>query len=329
MNTKETTSTKSILFEQIDALKGIAIFLVVLGHGIIFYPVDLHQNVVCESIFRWLSSVHMPLFFLISGFCFSFKGNYKSFIWKKIKRLLIPHFVFNAIDVVPRALLSSFVNRPRSIGESLQKIVFNGGEYWFLYVLFLIFLFYPLVDKLINNRLYNYLSALGIVFILSLYVSSITIFLLNNVFNYLFYFILGAMIKNQWGTKIFDLKLNKIITFLSICALIAVWMLILRSNGAYSGVCAALIGILTFFLCMQFKLPVSFFKRFGKYSLQLYLFNGYLLVISRTIIVSVLGMTNPFIIIAFNMLIDFFFSYMVIKYICEKIKPVKFLMGMV
>ena len=126
-----------------------------------------------------------------------------------------------------------------------------------------------------------------------------------------------------------DLKLNKIITFLSICALIAVWMLILRSNGAYSGVCAALIGILTFFLCMQFKLPVSFFKRFGKYSLQLYLFNGYLLVISRTIIVSVLGMTNPFIIIAFNMLIDFFFSYMVIKYICEKIKPVKFLMGMV
>ena len=72
MNTKETTSTKSILFEQIDALKGIAIFLVVLGHGIIFYPVDLHQNVVCESIFRWLSSVHMPLFFLISGFCFSF-----------------------------------------------------------------------------------------------------------------------------------------------------------------------------------------------------------------------------------------------------------------
>ena len=89
MNTKETTSTKSILFEQIDALKGIAIFLVVLGHGIIFYPVDLHQNVVCESIFRWLSSVHMPLFFLISGFCFSFKGNYKSFIWKKIKTVAL------------------------------------------------------------------------------------------------------------------------------------------------------------------------------------------------------------------------------------------------
>ena len=73
---------------------------------------------------------------------------------------------------------------------------------------------------------------------------------------------------------------------------------------------------------------VGIFQRFGRYSLQIYLFNGFLLVISRTVIVSVLEVSNPFIIIAFNMLVDFFLSYIVIKYICERIKPAKILMGM-
>ena len=138
-------------FIQIDALKGLAIFLVILGHGIIYYPIDLHQNTICKFIFDWLSSVHMPLFFIISGFCFSFKNGYFPYIAKKIKRILIPYVVFNAIDIIPRFLFQEMVNRPRSIPESIRRILLNGGEYWFLYVLFIIFLFYPALFRIASK----------------------------------------------------------------------------------------------------------------------------------------------------------------------------------
>lgn len=329
MDYKEKRLSKVIHYDQIDALKGMAIFLVVLGHGIIHYPIDLHQNVVCDYIFRWLSSVHMPLFFIVSGFCFSFKGNYKLYIWKKVKRLLIPYFTFNALDIVPRALFPNLVNRSRDMDESIWKIVFCGGEYWFLYALFIIFLIYPCVDKLIENNLYKYLLVLVGGVIVHFVVPPISIFLLSKVIYYFVFFVLGTMIKKFWGGRFFDIQISKVKTFFLICIFTIIWMLTIRKNISILSIFAALIGIVTLFFCTQYKLLITIFKRFGKYSLQLYLFNEYLLVISRTIIVSILGVTNPFIIIAFNMLVDFFFSYIVIKYICEKIKPVRFLMGMV
>ena len=66
---KQSTDRKAeqeakVSYPQIDALKGMAIFLVILGHAIIYYPVDLHENPACAALFNWLSAVHMPLFLL-------------------------------------------------------------------------------------------------------------------------------------------------------------------------------------------------------------------------------------------------------------------------
>lgn len=314
-------------YSQIDALKGIAIFLVVLGHSIILYPVDLHQNGICEFIFRWLSSVHMPLFFVISGFCFSYQGGYRKYIWKKVKRLLVPYLVFNALDVVPRYLFPSLVNRPRGIGESVQKIIFDGGEYWFLYVLFIIFLIYPLIDKLTANSML-FAAALPALLLLHYAGPSIPVFKLNAVVQYLFYFMIGVLVKRCFGAAIFELELDKRKLAAAIGALSALWLVLLKLGMPWLNIPMALLGVLVFYLCAQYGMVVGIFQRFGRYSLQIYLFNGFLLVISRTVIVSVLEVSNPFIIIAFNMLVDFFLSYIVIKYICERIKPAKILMGM-
>jgi hypothetical protein len=60
--------------------------------------------------------------------------------------------------------------------------------------------------------------------------------------------------------------------------------------------------------------------------LQLYLLNGFLLVISRTIICRIV--LDPLIIISFNMLVDFGLSYLVIKYICNRFAIIRILMGM-
>ena len=81
-------------FIEIDSLKGFAMFFVILGHAIILFPINLHQNPYCLWLFTFVSSVHVPLFFAVSGFCFSYKG-FKNYISKKAKRILLPYFVFS------------------------------------------------------------------------------------------------------------------------------------------------------------------------------------------------------------------------------------------
>lgn len=49
--------------EYIDAMRGFAIILVVIGHLIQTYYCDVYSN----AIFRVIYSCHMPLFFFISG----------------------------------------------------------------------------------------------------------------------------------------------------------------------------------------------------------------------------------------------------------------------
>lgn len=314
-------------YSQIDALKGIAVFLVVLGHSIILYPIDLHQNDICLFVFNWLSSVHMPLFFVISGFCFSYQGKYGPYIRKKVKRLLIPYTVFNLIDMIPRYLFPGLVNRPRGIEESLRKIVFNGGEYWFLYTLFIIFLIYPFMYKLVRGSRYKLLGSLFLLLAAKYYLPY-SVFTLNSVINYLFYFSIGVLIKEIFGGNIFTVKFHPLKMFALTLLLLIVWVALLRIHLPYTNTISALIGITTMYIIAQSDAVVNIFERFGKYSLQLYLLNGYFLVISRTIIVSVLGVYNPVVIIVFNMLVDFFISYIFIKYLCERIKAVRMLMGM-
>jgi len=327
MGLEPVQESKKVRYDQIDALKGIAIFTVVLVHGVIVYPIDLHQNVICDFLCRWLSSAYMPLLFIVSGFCFSYQQSYQSFLWKKVKRLLIPYIVFNTADVFSRTLFPNAVNISRGIRESIIKIILNGGEYWFLYTLFIIFLLYPFIYKLVKDNIYRSVGVLAFILLLHYIVPSTGILRWNSVIYYLFYFMLGGIIKNFYGGKVFEMKLDRRKTSFAVLVLFAIWLSLIQLDVSMPHI-VALLGIVTYYICLQYDLIVQIFKRFGKYSLQLYLFNGYLLVISRSIIVTVLGVTSPGVIIAFNMLVDFFASYVIIKYICEKIKPVRFLLGM-
>lgn len=97
-------SEKSIIqksrIDWLDFAKGIGILCVVFGHTQIPY--------ISEYLIR---PFHVPLFFFLSGFCFSVKKyNIKEFLSKKIKSLLMPYIFFSLIWIVYETINETIVN---------------------------------------------------------------------------------------------------------------------------------------------------------------------------------------------------------------------------
>ena len=71
-----------------DWAKAVGIFLVVLAHTALWHPL---QN--------WIYVFHMPLFFFMSGYLFSFKRHptLGGFARSRFRRLMVPYAVFNAL----------------------------------------------------------------------------------------------------------------------------------------------------------------------------------------------------------------------------------------
>ena len=309
--------------QEVDALRGFAIFLVVLGHAIILFPVNLHENLYCNFLLEWIYSFHMPLLFTVSGFCFSCR-DYKSYLHKKFLRLAIPYIVFNLIDMLPRQLLASLVRRPRPFTESLVKILLYGGEFWFLYTLFIIFMIYPLIHRLVSSSRIRMLALAVILFLLSLYGLETRIFLAGRVSYYLFFFHVGVCAKYFLGGRRPSLRVP--VYVLPVC--LGLWLAMLCCVKGF-GVITAILGILTCLLLTRYTLFNRTFSRFGEYSLQIYLLNGLTLGLSRAIICNIFHVYNPAAIILFNMLVDFLASYLFIKYLCTKNRVIRYAMGIV
>lgn len=129
----------------IDTIKGITIFLVVLGHTI------LPQNWL-----NYIFSFHMPLFFFLSGYLFN-PEKYPSFFGfaiKKVKTLLWPYLVFFAIGFIYWA----FYFNPKNYLDAFWQLVLSGDRLyapfiplWFLTCLFLLENYFYLIQKYLNK----------------------------------------------------------------------------------------------------------------------------------------------------------------------------------
>ncbi len=95
-----------------DALKGIGILAVILGH------LDSPMSVF---IFSW----HMPLFFFLSGFFIKIDSQVTNLITKDLKRLMIPFFVFGTLALGIEVLKRLSLNRPEL--NLVNELI---GLYW-------------------------------------------------------------------------------------------------------------------------------------------------------------------------------------------------------
>lgn len=155
------TSNKSRLLD-IEACKGLAIFLVVLGHvGARSVPADAH-------LYEWLRGAiylfHMPFFMFFSGFIFllSFKPllNIKDllgFCKKKFWRLFPAYFLLALLVFFGKWGAQQFVHVDNPVGslQDLVKIVLYPMQsvsafVWYIYVLFLMMLLTGLLHGLLR-----------------------------------------------------------------------------------------------------------------------------------------------------------------------------------
>ena len=132
--------------DHIDIAKGFGIFLVILGH-------TYHLP---DPVGRAVFSVHMPLFFILSGYCFRMRPaeTFRQFLKKNARGLLLPYAVTALLGLViqslvtvlyggnvPRVMLEWFLSSLYGSGvivpEPLQELVFPIGVIWFLLALFL------------------------------------------------------------------------------------------------------------------------------------------------------------------------------------------------
>lgn len=119
-----------------DLLKGLAIFAVVMGHVLTMCIRDIDS----AFLFKIIETVHMPVFFFISGYL-TYKIGYKTpNLSKRFKQLMIPFFIVSALWIwyFPHSGLKS------PISASIHDMYCNYWKdgYWFTLCLFEMFLLY-------------------------------------------------------------------------------------------------------------------------------------------------------------------------------------------
>lgn len=186
---EDVTLSKKERLQYIDALRGFAMLMVVFAHVEIYSFFNFGPD---TCLTKFISTVHMPLFFFISGLCI-YKPN-QNYALNKIRkdfcRLVIPAFVVGFI----------YTNFKLDFLEDNMK-----AGYWFTLSLFEMLLIYYVLSNIIRNdktKFTLYLWGMAIVF----YVIRIPLrwnvdmchvvdcFSLHQTFTYFIFFCLGITI---------------------------------------------------------------------------------------------------------------------------------------
>lgn len=112
--------------DEVDLLRGTAAVLMVLGHSFIQYPVDISSEPVCAALGHFIYTFHMELFFVLAGFVYRCRS-YKPFIIKKVKRLLVPYFLFGSIFALLHAYGGAAINGLEPLSVGIPKLFLTGG----------------------------------------------------------------------------------------------------------------------------------------------------------------------------------------------------------
>lgn len=132
-----------------DLIKGVAIFMVVMGHALTMCI----RGIDSAFVFKLIAQVHMPLFFFVSGY-FTFKAT-KAGGWatpnlkKRFLQLMVPFFTMSALWTLyfPHSgLQSPLATNLHDLYQSYWK-----SGYWFTLCLFELMLIYWPLSRVLSR----------------------------------------------------------------------------------------------------------------------------------------------------------------------------------
>lgn len=293
---------------SLDIGKGLAILFVYLGHSILYHPIQMVNIPWCHFLERFIVSFNMPMFFIISGYLFSKTRKNTAELYKgKTMRILVPYLFTMLILVCVKLVLPASMSYNSAAEGGIKTLITNalcyGGDRWFVYTLFFIFMLLIPVRNLLKNKWVD--MVLMVVLIVVYFLDFLpAIFALDKVFRFMVFFIAGYALNEyypsikQWSLKywwlVYAVFIVANIVFIEIlCKIPFVFCFILPFTGT--------LAVMT----MAFQLEkviekskvVQYIEYCGKYSLQFYLFT-FCYPLIRWGMVSVLHVTNPFVILS-------------------------------
>ena len=179
----------------------IGAILVVLGYSTPTSASDMPM--VIDEIRTFIYCFHMPLFFFIAGFLFKYTSEkktkpYGAFMINKLIKFLTPYFVLSAIGILPKILLSAFVNDEVSFSwYYLFETIFNPrsnvwGHFWFLPTLLIIYSLSYLILKSYKNKVL-FSAVLAVSLALSIFPINTDWLAIKDVCLELIYFCIGIL----------------------------------------------------------------------------------------------------------------------------------------
>ena len=322
----ELTQKRNI---SIDLLRGLAALCMILGHSFIIHPIDISKIAWCSALHDIIYSFHMELFFILSGWVYKCVS-YKDFVAKKARRMLIPYLFFGLVSMLLHTFGGNLISGTNTISAGITKFLFYGGDYWFIYTLFFLSILYPLLEIVLKRPIHKVFFLVVILF-LDCIIEFPKLFMFNAVILYLPYFILGNLINVSGFSSKEDFFARHSLKFLFSSLLFFVGATLVYSHIPYIirqafgfvrtvSFCIALYSLVAI-LHRKAKFVWKYIERLlinaSRYSLQLYLFNGYILVAARVLICSILHIHIPIVIVLFIFLSNVFITL----FVCKKILP--------
>ena len=250
----------------LDVLKGIGIVLVTIGH--------IYSN---RTIFNWLYSFHMPLFFLAAGWVYKEKTVITD-IKRRIQTIVVPYFSFGLLVLLYWQVIEKrFRDSDMSFIDSLiglfsgcyDNLDFNV-HLWFLPCFF--------VTVVLFNILVN--GGQKVAYIISMLMSLVYVVLpipelfwgFNRVFKYIGFYAVGVFLAGR-NTKIADRKIGTGV----IAVILLTVNFILSIYGLTTGIMwfvTAFIGVAAMILISQLINENRILQYFGRISLIVLCIHG-------------------------------------------------------
>ena len=252
----------------LDVLKGIGIVLVAIGH--------IYSN---QTVFNWLYSFHMPLFFLAAGWVYKEKTILTD-IKRRIQTIVVPYFSFGLLVLLYWQVIERrFRNSDMSFMDSLLGL-FSGCydnldfnvHLWFLPCFFVIVVLFNILVMNLGGR--------KIAYVVSALMSLIYVVLpmpelpwgINRVFKYIGFYAVGVFLAGR-ETKIADRNVG---TGVAAVVLLTVnfFLSLYNLTTGLMWFVTALIGVTAMILISQFINENKILQYFGRISLIVLCIHG-------------------------------------------------------